>query len=146
MTISVLTEEPFNGILHTRDTSDPRGIVKELRRGPCIAYGTGGRNTSLRISLFPEQDDPLYCGVRRKQGTEERSVAISIRKCQERAVQGFPLGFLEEQKRVHELVMGHHYTLRASAHGPGETGGIVVRSCFSFASNTSEEELIDANG
>ncbi|KAH8032185.1 hypothetical protein HPB51_023820 [Rhipicephalus microplus] len=66
MTISVLTEEPFNGILHTRDTSDPRGIVKELRRSPCIAYGTGGRNTSLRISLFPTQDDALYCGVRRK--------------------------------------------------------------------------------
>lgn len=168
MTISVLTEEPFNGILHTRDTSDPRGIVKELRRSPCIAYGTGGRNTSLRISLFPTQDDALYCGVRRKQGTEERSVAISIRvhkalelsddksyvitcgknnfRNARNELYRVSLGFLEEQKRVHELVMGHHYTLRASAHGPGETGGIVVRSCFSFASNTSEEELIDANG
>uniref|UniRef100_L7M6W3 ZP domain-containing protein n=1 Tax=Rhipicephalus pulchellus TaxID=72859 RepID=L7M6W3_RHIPC len=168
MTISVLTEEPFNGIVHTRDTSDPRGIVKELRRSPCIAYGTGGRNTSLRISLFPAQDDPLYCGVRRKQGTEERSVAISIRvhkalelsddksyvitcgknnfRNARNELYRVSLGFLEDQKKVHELVMGHHYTLRASAHGPGETGGIVVRSCFSFASNTSEEELIDANG
>lgn len=168
MTISVLTEEPFNGILHTRDTSDPRGIVKELRRSPCIAYGTGGRNTSLRISLFPAQDDPLYCGVRRKAGTEERSVAISIRvhkalelsddksyvitcgknnfRNARNELYRVSLGFLDEQKKVHELVMGHHYTLRASAHGPGETGGIVVRSCFSFASNTSEEELIDANG
>ncbi|XP_075524665.1 uncharacterized protein LOC142557014 [Dermacentor variabilis] len=168
MTISVLTEEPFNGILHTRDTSDPRGIVKELRRSPCIAYGTGGLNTSLRISLFPGPDDALYCGVRKKQGTEERSVAISIRvhkalelsddksyvitcgknnfRNARNELYRVSLGFLDEQKRVHELVMGHHYTLRASAHGPGETGGIVVRSCFSFASNTSEEELIDANG
>ncbi|KAH8032184.1 hypothetical protein HPB51_023819 [Rhipicephalus microplus] len=103
-----------------------------------------------------------------RQGTEERSVAISIRvhkalelsddksyvitcgknnfRNARNELYRVSLGFLEEQKRVHELVMGHHYTLRASAHGPGETGGIVVRSCFSFASNTSEEELIDANG
>ncbi|KAG0426798.1 hypothetical protein HPB47_026120, partial [Ixodes persulcatus] len=65
MVISVLTEQPFDGILHTRDTSDPRG-PKELRRDPCITYGSGGKNTSLRISLFPGPDDPLYCGVRRR--------------------------------------------------------------------------------
>lgn len=168
MTISVLTDEPFQGIVHTRDTSDPRGVVKELRRGPCIAYGTGGRNTSLRISLFPTPEDALYCGVRKKEGTEERSVAISIRvhkalelsddksyvitcgknnfRNARNELYRVSLGFHEDQKRVHELVIGHHYTLRASAHGPGETGGILVRSCFSFASNTSEVELIDANG
>lgn len=168
MTISVLTDEPFQGIVHTRDTNDPRGIVKELRRSPCIAYGTGGRNTSLRISLFPGPDDALYCGVRKKEGSEERSVAISIRvhkalelsddksyvitcgknnfRNARNELYRVSLGFYEEQKRAHELVIGHHYMLRASAHGPGETGGILVRSCFSFASNTSEVELIDANG
>lgn len=167
MVISVLTEQPFDGILHTRDTSDPRG-PKELRRDPCITYGSGGKNTSLRISLFPGPDDPLYCGVRRREGTEERSVAISIRvhkalelsddksyvitcgknnfRNARNELYRVSLGFLDTNKKVHELVIGHQYVLRASVNGPGGIEGLRVKSCFSFAPNTSEVELIDING
>lgn len=167
MVISVLTQEPFHGVLHTRDTSDPRG-PKELRRDPCIAYGSGEKNTSLRISLFPGPEDPLYCGVRRRDGTEERSVAISIRvhkalelsddksyvitcgknnfRNARNELYRVSLGFLDSGKKVHELVVGHQYTLRAGVSGPGGTEGLRVKSCFSFAPNTSEVELIDING
>ncbi|XP_064486840.1 uncharacterized protein LOC135399081 [Ornithodoros turicata] len=167
MVISVLTDEPFHGIVHTRDTSDPRG-PKELRRDPCIVYGSGERNTSLRLSLFPGPEDALYCGVRRKDGSEERSVAISIRvhkalelsddksyviTCGKNNFRNgrnehyrVNLKFIESQKRVHELVVGHQYILRAGVTGTGEIEGMRVKSCFSFAQNTSEVELIDING
>lgn len=167
MLISVLTDEPFNGIVHTRDTSDPRG-PKELRRDPCITYGSGSRNTSLKLSLFPGPEDPLYCGVRKREGTEERSVAISIRvhkalelsddksyvitcgknnfKNERNEHYRVSLKFFEAQKRVHELVVGHQYVLRAGVTGTGEIEGMRVKSCFSFAVNTSEVELIDSSG
>ncbi len=53
MYISVVTLQPFYGVVHTRDH----------RRQPCLQYGNGGFNTSLKVSLLADENDEIYCGV-----------------------------------------------------------------------------------
>lgn len=67
MTITVVTQQPFHGIVHSRD----------IRKGPCLINGTGGTNTTLKISLLAQPGDELYCGVQRYKG--ERSISLAVR-------------------------------------------------------------------
>jgi hypothetical protein len=53
MNIAVVTSQPFNGLIHTRD----------FRKSPCLAYGNGTINTTLSINLLAKPDDESYCGV-----------------------------------------------------------------------------------
>ncbi|XP_018493743.1 uncharacterized protein LOC100901865 [Galendromus occidentalis] len=167
ITISVQTDKPFQGVIHTRDIND-RGVTKELRREPCVAYGQGGTNTSLRLSLFSRNDDPLYCGVRKREFSEERYVAVYVRVHKSLELQEdksyiiscgkgnfrnarnelnrVSLSFMEDDKKVPELIVGRRYKIRATVSGPGSVRGIRVKSCFAFSANHSDVELIDRRG
>lgn len=167
ITISLSTEKPFQGVIHTRDLNE-RGVAKELRKEPCITYGTGGTNTSLRLSLFSKADDPLYCGVRKRDNSEERYVAVYVRAHKSLELQEdksyiitcgksnyrnarnelhrVSLSFIEDDKKVPELIVGRKYKIRASVSGPGGIRGMRVRSCFAFAANTSDVEIVDKKG
>jgi hypothetical protein len=158
MHIAVVTSEPFNGMIHTRD----------FRKPPCLAYGNGTINTTLSINLLAKSDDQNYCGVHKLKGSEERTVALSVRlhktlelsedkyfiiTC---AQSGFrnarnelsrvSLKFLDKGQKVVRLVHGNQYTLRAEISSPDDLYSLSIRKCFSFTANTSEVELIDANG
>ncbi|XP_022659244.1 uncharacterized protein LOC111258975 isoform X2 [Varroa jacobsoni] len=167
ITISVATDKPFQGVVHTRDVNE-RGITKELRKEPCVAYGQGGTNTSLRLSLFSRSDDPLYCGVRKREFSEERYVAVYVRAHKSLELQEdksyiiscgkgnfrnarnelnrVTLNFIEDGKKVPELIVGRKYQIRATVSGPGRVSGIRVRSCFAFSANHSDVEFIDRKG
>ena len=87
MYITIVTQQPFYGVAHTRD----------LRKPPCLINGTGLTNTTLKISLLAQPSDELFCGVQRFKGLEyferlfnlflyifsnkkgERSVSLAVR-------------------------------------------------------------------
>ena len=53
MYIYVVTLQPFNGVVHTRSHRKP----------PCLTYGNGGFNTTLKVSLLANERDELFCGI-----------------------------------------------------------------------------------
>lgn len=53
MYINVATNEPFYGVVHTKD----------YRKSPCIVNGNGSVNTTLKVSLLATEQDEIYCGV-----------------------------------------------------------------------------------
>jgi hypothetical protein len=54
MVINVSTKQPFHGIVHTRDYRN---------KAHCFATGSGGLNTTLRISAIASRGETSYCGV-----------------------------------------------------------------------------------
>lgn len=54
MTINVITKNPFNGLIHTRDFRN---------NSLCSVTGNGSRNTTLRISAVAVRGEESYCGV-----------------------------------------------------------------------------------
>ncbi|XP_013788094.2 uncharacterized protein LOC106472011 [Limulus polyphemus] len=159
MTIVVKTELPFNGMVHVRD----------FRRDPCVAYGNGYRNATLRLSLLANSGDMNYCGIKlSEERTEEKSVVVVIRAHRTLELSddkfyhitcgksGFLnarnelsrvlLRFMDDTRRVNELIVGRQYVLRAGLSHPDNLYGTKVKSCFIFAPNTTDVELIDAKG
>lgn len=53
MNIEVVTSQPFNGLIHTRD----------FRKSPCLAYGNGNLNTTLNLSLIAKPKEENFCGI-----------------------------------------------------------------------------------
>ena len=53
MYITVITLQPFNGVIHTRGH----------RKSPCLVYGNGGFNITLKVSLLASEQDELFCGI-----------------------------------------------------------------------------------
>lgn len=160
MTIAVSTLQPFHGVVHSRD----------YRKEPCLAYGNGFRNTTLKINLLANTEDDNFCGIIINKGSQKRSVAVAVRvhKTLELSEDKFYLvscgnsGFrnarnefsrvslnfveLESQKKVTELIYGHQYALRARVSKPDGQYDIRVKNCISFAPNTTDVQLLDANG
>ena len=54
MTITVTTEEPFYGVVHGRNRSEPG----------CSVSGNGGLKTRLQVDLSIPEGTPGSCGVR----------------------------------------------------------------------------------
>ncbi|XP_054168417.1 uncharacterized protein LOC128965696 [Oppia nitens] len=158
MNIAVVTTQPFNGVIHTRD----------FRKGSCLMSGDGRLNTSLTISLLAKPDDPNFCGVHKLKGSEERTVALTVRvhktlelsedkyyiiTCSQSGFRNdrnelsrVSLKFLDNGLKVVRVVHGNQYTLRAEISSHTDDFNLVIRNCFSFIANSSEVELIDANG
>lgn len=161
MTIMVITEFPFHGIVH----------IEDFRRFPCISHGTGSTNTTLKISLLADPKDRNYCGIQTGQGSSQaRSVTVAVRRHKTLEVfddkfffincgkSGFLnsrnklshvyLNFMEDYKKVTELTVGHQYILRAgiSHDNVNDHYDIKVRKCLSFAANVTEVDLIDSQG
>lgn len=157
MTILVQTESPFEGVVH----------VKDYRKPPCQTFGNGQRNTTLLIDLLTAKDSPNYCGVITNKGNEQSLVlAVRVHRNLELSDDKFYLitcgksdfrnsrnqmsrvsmHFTDGQRNLTELVYGHRYTLRASISKPDGIYDMQVRSCISFAPNTTEVQLLDSNG
>ncbi|XP_076369653.1 uncharacterized protein LOC143256370 isoform X2 [Tachypleus tridentatus] len=160
MTILVTTTFPFQGVVHIRD----------FRKSPCIAYGNGSPNITLKISLLTDHDDPTYCGVEKGRGggSHARSVVVAVRAHKKLETSddkfyliacgksGFVnarnelsqvhLNFMEDYKKVNELLVGRQYLLRVGLSQGKDFYDIAVRDCYGFDSNTTEVELIDSEG
>ncbi|KAL4089401.1 hypothetical protein QTP88_024443 [Uroleucon formosanum] len=125
MTIKVTTNQPFVGAVHARD----------YRSSGCLSYGNGTKLTTLGINLLATQGSTDYCGIFINNKTEERSVPIAIRihrtleladdkyyvitcgksgfKNSKNETSLVSLKFLDNGKRIQEVVYSHPYTLRA---------------------------------
>ncbi|XP_046385570.1 uncharacterized protein LOC124155621 [Ischnura elegans] len=158
MTIRVATNQSYSGAVQSRDYRTPA----------CMAFGNGSHVTLLSINLLAAPGSPEYCGVLVNNKTEERSVPIAVRIHQRLELTddkfyvitcgkaGFKnaknetslvsLKLLEKGKRVHEVVYGRAYTLRADISRPDGTYGIQVKSCFAFNKSNSSFPLINHQG
>ncbi|CAG2160273.1 unnamed protein product [Oppiella nova] len=130
MNIAVITKEPFNGVIHTRD----------FRKSPCLQSGDGGLNTTLTINLLAKPDENNFCGVHRLKGSEERTVALTVRvhktlelsddkyyiiTCSQSGFRNarnelsrVSLKLLDKGSKVVRVVHGNQYTLRAEISSP----------------------------
>jgi hypothetical protein len=159
MTIDVRTQQPFRGVIHPRDH----------RTGQCSAQGRGSTVTTLRLDLHAQKDDPRYCGVQvRKSNSGEITVALAVRvhpilelpedkyfflTCGKAGFRNarnetsrVTLHFYQNDKRVQELIYNQEYQLRAAMTKPDDIHKLKVKSCLSFAPNTTEVALVDSNG
>ncbi|KAG1707500.1 hypothetical protein GQR58_003478 [Nymphon striatum] len=122
MFVTVKTTQPFNGAIHVKDT----------RKKACMALGSGGTDTVLRLSLIGDDDN--ICGIRTNKKTGQRSVQIAVRihqtleladdkfyviTCDSRfgnsrnQTSGASLNFFDDGKKTSELTYGRPYKLRA---------------------------------
>merc|ERR550517_805445 len=69
MTIRVDTAQPFDGVVHGPNRTEPG----------CSVQGTGGLKTYLKINLAASPGTWGSCGVKYDAKTEERRVAIGVR-------------------------------------------------------------------
>merc|ERR1719470_824752 len=69
MTIRVDTAQPFDGVVHGPNRTEPG----------CSVQGTGGLKTYLKINLAAAPGTWGSCGVKYDPKTEERRVAIGVR-------------------------------------------------------------------
>lgn len=156
MAVTIITQQPFYGVAHTRDQ----------RKGACLVNGTGSTNTTLKISLLAQPGDEIFCGVQRFKG--ERSVSLAVRphKSLELSEDRFfyltchtgyknvaggtyrvNLRLIDEKgTRVNRLVHGNPYTLRAELSPKDSITTLRMKNCFVFAKSTDHVELIDRSG
>ncbi|XP_025199847.1 uncharacterized protein LOC112597836 [Melanaphis sacchari] len=158
MTIKVTTNQPFVGAVHARDYRSPS----------CLSYGNGTKLTTLGINLLATQGSTDYCGIFINNKTEERSVPIAIRihrtleladdkyyvitcgksgfKNSKNETSLVSLKFLENGKRIQEVVYSHPYTLRAEISRHDGAYGIRVKNCFAFNKRNNSVNLINELG
>ncbi|XP_050435889.1 uncharacterized protein LOC126842785 [Adelges cooleyi] len=158
MTIKVATNQPFVGAVHARDH----------RTASCLSYGNGTKLTTLGINLLATQGSSDYCGIFVNNKTEERSVPIAIRihrtleladdkfyvitcgkagfKNSKNETSLVSLKFLENGRRIQEVVYSHPYTLRAEISRPDGAYGIRVKNCFAFNKRNNSVNLINERG
>jgi len=158
MTITVATQQPFYGVVHGRNRSEPG----------CSVQGSGGLRTRLRVDLSVAEGSPGSCGVRYNPNTEERTIGVGVRAhnqielledrlyhitCGKAGFQNrnnetslVTLQLLREGRKVQQVVYGRDYTLKAHISQPDGTFGMKVKRCFSFSDQNSTVELVDERG
>lgn len=156
MHVTIITQQPFWGVAHSRDH----------RKAPCLINGTGSTNTTLKISLLAQSGDELYCGVQRFKGERSLSLAVRPHKSLELSEDRFfyltchtgyknvaggtyrvALKLLDEAgNRVNRLVHGSPYRLRAELSPRDSITTLRMKNCFVFAKSTDHVELVDRSG
>ncbi|XP_054154993.1 uncharacterized protein LOC128953531 [Oppia nitens] len=157
MYIYVVTLQPFNGVVHTRGH----------RKHPCLVQGSGGFNTTIKVSLLANEGDELYCGYNKFNGDRSVSVAVRPHKslelsddkyyfmtCQQLGYKSVRGGTYSVTLRVTDLsgqrvtraVHGSPYILRAQLHPFDIITTLRVKNCFSFSTDRDHVQLLDESG
>ena len=71
MTITVSTKEPFYGVVHGRNRSEPG----------CSVQGSGGLKTRLKVDLSVPEGSPGNCGVRYNPVRLGHAIIFYFNKC-----------------------------------------------------------------
>ena len=156
MTIRVDTADPFEGIIHGPNRTEPG----------CAVEGRGGRKTYLRIDLGDGS-----CGVRTDASRGETRVAIAVRAhptielledklyvvtCGRAGFQNSrdeisvvdlkvaPPG--QEEFKAPVVVEGLEYNIRAEVMDHDPAFGFLVRRCFAFDDSDTSLQLVDDRG
>lgn len=159
MKIHVLFNQPFYGVVHTKDH----------RTEACEVQGHGTSNVTLILNVMAEPNSANDCGVKENEGTGERSVSIFVRyhKTLERLedkpfsiscnnpgyintrndLTKVSLSFLEDGKKTKEVVQGRQYILSAEQTPKDDNYALKVKKCFTFSMSTHEKiDLTDDRG
>jgi len=160
MTIRVDTLEPFEGVVHGPNRTEPG----------CSVAGTGGLKTYLRIDLNVPQGGQGSCGVKHNELTDEYRVAIGVRAhdtielledrlyvvtCGKAGFQNSRNEISVVQLKVTDgissakrpaVLEGSEYTLRAEVVQHDPAYGILVRRCFAFNNQETQVLLVDDRG
>ncbi|XP_059078322.1 uncharacterized protein LOC131876833 [Tigriopus californicus] len=160
MTIRVDTPEPFEGIIHGPNRTEPG----------CSVQGRGGLKTYLKIDLT-KQGQTGDCGVKYNELAEERRIAIAVRAhptielLQDKlyVVTCGRAGFQNSRNevsvvqlkvtppsdseiKVTTVLEGSRYNLRAEVMDHDPKFGIQMRRCFAFDDDDTSLSLVDERG
>jgi len=158
MTIRVDTAQPFYGVVHGPNRTEPG----------CSVTGQGELHTYLKIDLGVAQGLPGSCGVKYNSDTEERRVAIGVRAhttielledrlyvvtCGKAGFQNsrdevsiVQLKVVDGDSKKSTVLEGSTYTLRAEVLNHDPNYGILVKNCFAFDNSDTSVLLVDGRG
>jgi len=159
MTIRVDTVQPFYGVVHGINRSEPG----------CSVLGQGGRKTKLTIDLSIPEGAPGSCGVKYNPVTDERKVSIAVRPHNQieliedsyYVVACGKAGFENSREEVSVVQLkivdnynvkklavleGSQYTMSAQVLNHDPSFGILVKTCIAFDNSDSSVVLIDDRG
>lgn len=161
MTIRVDTKQPFEGIVHGPNRTEPG----------CSVQGRGGLKTYLRIDLTKTSGEEGSCGVKYNQRTEQRKVAIAVRAhptielLEDRlyVVSCGRAGFQnsrnqvsvvqlkvalpgEDTRKIDTVLEGSRYKLKAEVLDHDPEFDIHIRRCFAFDETDTSLQLVDDRG
>merc|ERR1711923_253737 len=159
MTIRVDTVQPFYGVIHGINRSEPG----------CSVLGQGGRKTKLTIDLSIPEGAPGSCGVKYNPVTDERKVSIAVRPHNQieliedsyYVVACGKAGFENSREEVSVVQLkivdnynvkklavleGSQYTMSAQVLNHDTSFGILVKTCIAFDNSDSSVLLIDDRG
>jgi len=160
MTIRVDTAQPFDGVVHGPNRTEPG----------CSVQGTGGLKTYLKINLAAAPGTWGSCGVKYDPKTEERRVAIGVRAhntielLEDRlyVVTCAKAGFQNSRDEVSVVQMkvtdpgfeqrrdavleGRPYSLRVEVVEHDPAFGILIKRCFAFDNSDTSVTLVDSRG
>ena len=175
MTITVTTKEPFYGVVHGRNRSEPG----------CSVQGNGGLKTRLKVDLSVPEGTPGNCGVRYNpvrvmmktssilmmlfQNTEEKTIGVGVRahnqiellddrlyqiRCgkagfnNSRDSISFPQLKITDDYGVKKsaVIEGSQYTLDLEVLNHDPAYGTLIKSCVAFDNFENSLQLVDDRG
>jgi len=160
MTIRVDTEQPFRGVVHGPNRTEPG----------CSVEGTGGLKTYLKINLAKTPGQEGSCGVKYDPKTEERRIAIGVRAhdtielLEDRlyVVTCAKAGFQNSRDQVSVVQMkitdpsstrrrdavleGRPYKMKIEVVKHDPNFGILIKRCFAFDNSDTSVSLVDSRG
>jgi len=158
MTIRVDTEQPFEGVIHTPNRTEPG----------CSVIGLGGQKTKFEIDLKRPSGSEGSCNVRYNPETEETKVGVYVRAhptiellndrlfivtCGKAGFQNsrkeisvVQLKVTDGGRKQNAVVEGSTYTLQVQVLNPDPEFGILVKRCFAFNDADTSILLVDDRG
>lgn len=159
MTIQVQTSQPFEGVIHSPNRTEPG----------CSTYGLGGLKTKFEIDLTRPEGSEGSCGVKYNAQTEETRVALYVRahptielledrlfivKCGKAGFRNTrnELSYVQlkvtdgTSRKQSAVLEGSQYNLEIQVLNPDPEFGILVKRCFAFDNADTSVQLVDDSG
>eukprot|EP00088_Acartia_fossae_P002889 TRINITY_DN11202_c0_g2_i4.p1 TRINITY_DN11202_c0_g2~~TRINITY_DN11202_c0_g2_i4.p1 ORF type:complete len:416 (-),score=87.23 TRINITY_DN11202_c0_g2_i4:495-1742(-) len=159
MTIRVHTKEPFEGVIHAINRTEPG----------CSKLGDGGLRTKFEIDLTRPEGSEGSCGVKYDPKIQETRVAIYVRKhpsielyddklyivrCGKAGFQNtrqetsfITLKVTDGLRKLDAVLEGSEQKLQVQVLNPDPEYGILVKNCFAFDNEDSPPvQLVDDSG
>jgi len=159
MTITVVTKEPFYGVVHGRNRTEPG----------CSVQGVGGTKTRLKVDLSVPEGKAGNCGVRYNPNTEERTIGVGVRfhnqieliddrlyqiTCgkagfeNSRDTISFPQLKVTDDYGIKKstVVEGSQYTIALNVLNHDANFGTLIKNCVAFDNFENSLKLVDDRG
>ncbi|XP_023331650.1 uncharacterized protein LOC111703818 [Eurytemora carolleeae] len=158
MTIRVDTTQPFDGVIHTPNRTEPG----------CSIEGQGGLKTKFEIDLKKPAGAAGSCGVKYNAQSEETRVGVFVRAhktielledrlyivtCGKAGFQNsrkeisvVHLKISDGRQKLNAVLEGSQYKLQVQVLNPDPEFGILVKKCFAFDDSDTFVQLVDDRG